>query len=162
MSDNSQHTELNGITEYTAALDTLCGLAQRNLCLFEKDYEHLGFNSANRYEVLRAFLLADPANRLYLLAHDTSHLVKYCPRVMMLLQQFSHSMYIHLTPDHLRNITEPFAVADDQHYVRRFHFDTPRGILALEDAEGARMLHARFLELWSASRPGASATTLGL
>jgi hypothetical protein len=157
-----QHTPLTGNTDYVAALDTLCGLAQHELIVFENNYENTGFNSEARYDVLRAFLLANPNNRLHLLAHSTAHLVQYCPRVMLLLRQFAHSMQIHQTPPHLQQVSEPFAVADQTHYVRRFHFDDPRGILAQNDPEGARMLHSRFLEMWSASHPGASANTLGL
>ncbi len=162
MSDVPEHTALNGMVDYMVALDTLCGLAQRSLYLFEKDFDGIGFNSEARHDTLRAFLLANPMNRLHLLAHDTGPLVKNCPRMMMLLRQFSYSMHIYRTPDHLRRVSEPFAVADEQHYVRRFHFDDPRGMLARHDAEGARTLQSRFLEMWSVSRPGASATTLGL
>lgn len=157
-----QHTRLDGIADYSAALDTLCGLAHRELCLFEKNYDGLGFNSAARYETLRGFLLASPSNRLLVLAHDTGYLAAQCPRMMMLLRQFGSSMSVHRTPAHLQQISEPFAVADSMHYVRRFHFDDPRGILAQHDPEYARMLKSRFTEMWSASQPAISATTLGL
>jgi hypothetical protein len=162
MNDPSQHTALQGTADYINALDRICGLAQRSLYIFEKDFEDIGFNSEARYETLRVFLLANPMNRLHLLAHDTGPLVQRCPRMMLLLRQFSYNMQIYRTPEHLRRVSEPFAVADELHYVRRFHFDDPRGILACDDAEGARTLQSRFLEMWSNSRPGAAATTLGL
>lgn len=157
-----QHTGLNGIADYTAALDAICGQARHNLYLFEKDYDGLGFNSEARYETLRRFLLASPNNRLYVLAHDTHYLATLCPRMTMLLRQFGSSMFIHRTPPHLQQISEPFAVADDAHYVRRFHFDDPRGILALHDPENARTLKSRFLEIWEASHSAVSPTKLGL
>jgi hypothetical protein len=157
-----QHTMLDGNADYIAALDTLCKLAQHELIVFEKNYENTGFNGEARYDTLRTFLLSNPNNRLLLLAHSTAHLVQHCPRIMMLLRQFAHSMYIYQTPPHLQQVSEPFAVADQRHYVRRFHFDDPRGLLAQNDPEGARMLHSRFQEMWGASHPGASATTLGL
>ena len=160
--DTLQHTKLDGIAEYTAALDTLCRLARRNLLLFEKNYEDLGFNSEARYETLHHFLLANPANRLLVLANDTHYLSTLCPRMMMLLRQFGGSMFIHQTIASLNHVTEPFAIADDAHYVRRFHFDDPRGILAQHDPENARALKSRFMEMWSASRPAVSATKLGL
>lgn len=158
----SEHTALDGNADYLAALDQLCGLAQRELVVFEKNYENTGFNSEARYNTLRSFLLASPNNRLLLLAHSTTHLVQHCPRVMLLLKQFAHSMHIYQTPPHLQQVSEPFAVADQTHYVRRFHFDDPRGIFAQEDPQGARTLHANFMEMWQSSHPGASATTLGL
>ena len=157
-----QHTHLDGIADYVAALDTLCKLAQRNLYLFEKDYDGTGYNTEARYETLRNFLLASPAHRLFVLAHDFRYLSTMCPRMMMLLRQFGASMFIHQTPKNLQHITEPFSVADDAHYVRRFHFDDPRGILAQHDPEKARALKSRFLEMWASSHPAVSTTRLGL
>ena len=162
MSDGLQHTKLDGTADYIAALDTLCGLAQRSLYVFEKNFEDIGFNSEVRYNTLRRFLLASPVNRLHLLAHDTGTIVRHCPRLILLLGQFSHSMHIYQTPKHLLHLTEPFAVADESHYVRRFHFDDSRGILAQNDAEGARILKSRFMEMWASSHPSVSANTTGL
>lgn len=162
MNNELQHTPLSGLAEYIAALDTLCGLAQRSLYIFEKNFEEAGFNSAARQETLRHFLLANPANRLHFLAHDTRSAAQYCPRLLALLRQFSHNMHIFQTPKHLLHLSEPFAVADESHYVRRFHFDDPRGLIARNDPENARALKSQFEEMWAASRPGVTATTLGL
>jgi len=82
--------------------------------------------------------------------------------MMMLLHQFGTGMFIYQTPKHLQHITEPFSVADESNYVRRFHFDDPRGILALNDPEKARVLKSRFLEMWTSSHPAVSTTKLGL
>ncbi|OGT29464.1 MAG: hypothetical protein A3K00_02685 [Gallionellales bacterium RIFOXYD2_FULL_52_7] len=160
--DALQHTHLDGIADYTAALNALCKLAQHNLYLFEMDYDGLGFNSEARYETLRHFLLANPSNRLFVLAQDTHYLSTRCPRMMMLLRQFDNRLFIHQTAKHLLHITAPFCVTDNAHYVRRFHFDDPRGLLALNDPEHARMLESLYLEMWAESHPAASATTLGL
>jgi hypothetical protein len=157
-----QHTALNGIADYVDALDTLCGLAQHSLFIFENDFDNLGFNSEARFNTLRHFLLSSPNARLHLLAHDSQQLVRFCPRVMILLRQFSQQMHIYQTPINLRHLSEPFSVADERHFVRRFHFDDVRGIFAQNDPEGARLLKARFEEMWESSRPSASATTLGL
>lgn len=160
--DTLKRTSLEGITEYTAALDTLCNLARHSLLMFEKNFEGLGFNNEARYETLRRFLLANPANRLLVLAHDTRYLSTMCPRMMMLLRQFSARMFIHQTHATLGHITEPFAIADEMHYVRRFHYDDPRGILAQHDPENARVLKSRFTEMWSTSPQEVHATKLGL
>ncbi len=162
MSNDLQHTALNGTADYIAALDTLCGLAQRSLYVFEKDYAEAGFNAVARHDILRRFLLASPANRLHLLTHDTRSATQYCPRLTLLLRQFSHNMHIYQTPKHLLHLSEPFAVADEAHYVRRFHFDDPGGLFAQHDPENSRALKAQFEEIWAASRPGVTATTLGL
>lgn len=157
-----QHTHLDGIADYTAALDTLCQLARHNLYLYERDFEGLGFNSEARYETLRHFLLANPSNRLHLLAHDTHYLAALCARMNILLRQFDSRMFIHRIPQNLAQSTEPFGVADGTHFVRRFHVDDPRGLLAINDPAGAGTLQSRFLEMWSKSHPAVSVTTLGL
>jgi hypothetical protein len=163
MSDNTiQHTRLDGINAYSDALDKLCKLAEHNLYLFEKNYDGMGFNTEARYSTLRNFLLASPGHRLFMLAHDTRWLSTGCPRMLMLLRQFGASMFIYQTPKYLQNITEPFSVADDAHFVRRFHFDDPRGIFGINDPGTARVLQSRFLEIWSASHQGISSVTLGL
>ena len=163
MSDDAlQHTKLEGIVDYTAALDTLCKLAQRNLYFFEKNYDGIGFNSEARYMTLRNFLLASQSHKLYVLTHNTHYLSTLCPRMMMLLEQFGSSMFIHRTPPNLQYISEPFSIADDSHFVRRFHFDDPRGILGQNDPEGARTLKSRYMDMWAASQSGVSATRTGL
>jgi hypothetical protein len=156
------HTRLDGTKEYIAALDTLCELARHNLYLFEKDYDGLGFNTEERFEALRRFLLASPANRLFVLAHDARYLSTSCPRMTLLLRQFDNRMHIHQSAKHLQHITEPFSVADNAHYVRRFHFNDPRGLLAQNDPQNARLLESRYLEMWENSHPAISTTTLGL
>ncbi|MFZ2542094.1 MAG: hypothetical protein WAW75_10040 [Gallionella sp.] len=157
-----QHTRLNGIVDYTDAIDKLCKLAADNLYLFEKNYDSLGFNNEARYTILKNFLLASPSHRLFVLTHDTRYLSTMCPRMMMLLRQFGTSMFIYQTPKHLQHITEPFSVADDAHFVRRFHFDDPHGILGVHDPENARALKSRFMEMWASSHPGISSTQTGL
>lgn len=164
MSDDSslQHTQFDGVADYISALDTVCASAQHTLNIFENSYEDIGFNSEARYDTLRHFLLTGPNNRLNVLAHNPQPLIRYCPRMMMLLREFGHNMSIYQTPKSLQSIAEPFAVADNVHYVRRYHFDDTRGLLARNDPEEARRLNSRFQEMWSSSRPCASGTTLGL
>lgn len=154
------HTHLDGIADYTAALDALCGLAHRTLYLFEKDFDGLGFNAEARYETLRHFLLSNPANRLYVLAHDMHYLSARCPRMMMLKRQFGPHVLIQQT--HQQHATAPFSVTDNAHYVRRFHFDDPRGIFALNDPEKAHELVSIYNEMWSKSHPSSSISTFEL
>jgi len=157
-----QHISFTSATDYVEALNTLCGLAKHNLMIFEKDFDNLGFNNEARFEVLRSFLLDNHNNRLQLLAHDTRPISQFCPRIMLLLRQFGHSMFIYQTPINMKHLTAPFAIADESHYVRRFHFDDTRGILALNDGEGARPLKSRFMEIWETSRPNTSTATFTL
>lgn len=160
--NEAQHTRFDGNADYIAALDTICSAASHSLFIFEKNFEDIGFNSEARYNTLRHFLLANSRAQLRLLTHETQYLSRNCPRMMMLLQQFGHNLSIHRTPQHMHQFTEPFAVADESHYVRRFHFDDTRGILAKDDPQGARSLKSQFEEMWTASQPAVSASVLGL
>jgi hypothetical protein len=148
--------------DYAAAIDKLCKMAEHNLYLFEKDFDRLEFNSEERYNILRSFLLSSPVHKLHILAHDTCYLSTKCPRMMNLLQQFSGNMFIYQTPKNLQHIAAPFSVADDEHSVRRFHFDDARGMFAIQDSASAHVLKARFMEMWASSHPAPSSTRLGL
>lgn len=158
--ENSTSTHLDGIADYSSALDTLCKLAQHSLMLFEQDLEGMGFNSEARYESLRRFLLGGRNNRLRVLVQDAQYLANACPRMTMLLRQFDDRIAIHRSTK--LQTTDPFCVADSAHYARRFHFDDPRGLLVTNDPENARLLESRFDEIWENSRPAMSTTTLGL
>lgn len=163
MSDGTlKHVQLDSLADYIAALDTLCKSAVHTLYFFEKDFVNIGFNSEARIETLRHFLLANPNNRLQLLAHDTRPISQYCPRLINLLRQFGHNMFIFQTPKNLQHLTEPFATADESYFARRFHFDDTRGILGKNDGEEARRLKSRFNEMWLVSQPNASTATTRL
>lgn len=157
-----QHTALSGMAEYVVALDALSDRAQHSLFIFDKNFVDIGFNDAARHDILRRFLLANSANRLHMLTHDVRAATQYCPRLMLLLRQFSHNLHIYQTPAHLLHQSEPFAVADELHYARRFHFHDPRGLIAIHDPEHARALKSKFEEMWALSRVGITATQLGL
>lgn len=80
----------------------------------------------------------------------------------MLLRQFGHNMFIYQTSKQLHHLAEPFAIVDGTDYVRRFHFEDSRGMLALNDATGTLGLKSRFLEMWEVSGATASTSTFTL
>jgi hypothetical protein len=156
-----RHTRLEGIAQYSAAIDTVIAKAQRRIRVFDRNLENIGFNTPGRQELLRSFLLARRVNHLDIVVHDTGYLSRNCPRMLLLLRQFSHGVSIHQTHAHMQGVYDPF-VADGEHYVHRFHFDDSRSLLALDDPQEARNLNDRFDELWDASFPAVFATTIGL
>lgn len=157
-----QHARLEGISEYIAAIDAVLAQARHAVRVFDSNLEGIGFDSRVRYELLKAFLLQDRGNRLHIVVHDTAYLAQGCPRMVTLLREFSHGMQINQTETHAKAAYDPFVVADDRHYVHRFHLDHPRALMGLGDPAGARVLLQRFEELWGNSLPAISATTLGL
>ena len=53
-------------------------------------------------------------------------------------------------------------IADDAHYVHRFHYEQPRAELVLNDHKLTQPLLYRFEEIWHASTLAVTATTIGL
>ena len=157
----SQHTPLLGDAEYEAALDTALAKAQRSIRIFEHTLGR-GYNSPQRFELLRRFLLASRRNRLQIVAHEPQTIDRNCPRILNLLRLHSHSISIHETHSNAKSVYDPFTVVDDHSFVHRFHFDEMRGLLALDDPIGTHTLAERFDEIWEASSPTVSATTIGL
>lgn len=156
------HTQLNSTADYTQALDTLIEQARRRLRIFDYNLEDGGYSTLRRYELLRSFLLASRSNRLEIVLHDLDYLTRFCPRILTLLKQFSHAVSINETTSQAKNVFDPFVIADEACHIHRFHYDAPRALLALNDIEGSHVLSKRFEEIWAASAPAMSATTLGL
>lgn len=153
---------LDGNQAFITALDTLCGIAQQNLYLFDKDFAQQGFNSVTRFEILYRFLLASTTHRVYFLVHDARYLTTQCARLEILIKQFGAAIAIHQLPKNLQHLSESFAVADTDHCLRRFHFHAPEGVLELHQASQARAYQGRFLEMWASSAAALNATKLGL
>ena len=159
---NEQRQMLNGERDYEAAIDRVIDAAQNTLHIFDDDLANGGYSSLKRYDALNTFLRKSGKNRLLIVLHDTDHVSAYCPRLMNLLKTHSHAMAIHKTVEHARIASDPFIVADELHYVHRFHYDGARSLLALHDPAGARQIEDRFQQLLEASHPAVFATTLGL
>jgi len=137
-------------------------MAKSTLYFFDKNFDGLGYNSTGRHLILRDFLLGNPMRRLYLLAHDPHYLSTRCPRMLDLLHRFGQGVFFYQTLPSLHHISAPFAIADGEHLVRKFHFDDPRGLLATHDSASAQALKTRFMEMWAASHPATSVTRLSL
>ena len=158
---NPRHSPIFGKTEYEAAIDTILQKASSTIRIF--DYT-LGndYNSSRRVEWLTQFLLASRRNSLQIVVHDTQPMDRNCPRILNLLRTYGHSIGIHETHATAKSVYDPFVVVDDCCFVHRFHFDELRGLLAQDDPIGTHPFIERFTEIWEASSPAVSATTLGL
>lgn len=156
-----ERTPLLGMRDYAEAVDAVIERAMGRVRIFDRA---LGreFNTPERTAKLRRFLLASPANRVLIAVHEVGNAHRDCPRLVELLRRFGHGVFVHRTQTPARGVYDPFCVVDGSHYARRFHFDTPRGVLALNDAEASTELVRRFDEIWECSRSGVSGTTLGL
>jgi hypothetical protein len=147
---------------FQAAVERLLEQPGRELRVFDPDGAALLLNDAPRIERIERFLLASRTRRLYLVLHDTEHLTRQCPRMLALLRRFAHAIQINRTDETIRELQDAFLVLDSLHFVRRPVSQFFRGAMALGDDTEALAMRGRFMEIWAASYPAVSGTTVGL
>ncbi|MGH8686395.1 MAG: hypothetical protein ACREVQ_01650 [Burkholderiales bacterium] len=158
----TQYRQFETEAEYQHAVDQLLAAPGRELRVFDPDLSALKLNTADRVERLQQFLAASRTRRLFLAVHETDYLTKYCPRMLALLARYAHAIQVQRTHEEIRNIQDSFLVIDQSHYLRRPVAQFFRGALGLHDDTEALAMRGRFQEIWSASYPAVSASTLGL
>jgi hypothetical protein len=147
---------------FQASLERLLTQPGRELRVFDPDGAALRLNDATRIEILERFLLASRTRRIYLVLHNIDHVTRQCPRLLTLLRRFSHAMQINRTNEEIREVQDAFLLLDSVHYVRRPVAALFRGAMGLGDENEGQALRGRFGEIWSASYPAVSSTTIGL
>ncbi len=147
---------------FQSAVERLLEQPGRELRVFDPDGAALRLNDPVRIQRLEKFLLASRTRRLYLVVHRTDHLTRQCPRLMTLLRRFSHAMQINRTQEEIREVQDAFLLLDSMHYARRPVSTLFRGAIGLGDENEGQALRGRFAEIWAASYPAVSATTIGL
>lgn len=157
----SGERKLSGVVAYEDALDELIAQATHTVRIFDR---HIGgaFNTPRRFELLRRLLLANRTNRVRIVLHETANIVRDCPRLMILLKQFSHGLAVHQTLPAARRVYDPFAIGDSVRFVHRFHYNDIRGAATAGDIVATQTLLKRFDEIWQASAVAITATTAGL
>ena len=156
----SQH--FTSLAEYRQGVDAVVAQVRHTLRLFDFDMHEGGWNSPPRYAHLKQFLLASPHNRLHIALHNVDYVNRNCPRMMRLLREHSYAVFIHQTNPEARSIFDSMLIADEVHYVHRFHYEQPRGEHVLNNPDQTQGLLQRFNEIWHASTLAVPATTLGL
>jgi hypothetical protein len=158
----TEYARFEGESEFQQALERFLVQPGRELRLFDPDLKALRLNSPERIAQLDAFLRGSRTRRIYIVAHSTEHLARHCPRMLGLLKLFNHVIQINRTHEEIRNLQDSFMVLDAQHYLRRPVATYFRGAIGLHDETEALAMRSRFQEIWSASYPGVSSTTVGL
>ena len=150
------------IAEQVEAIDQIVERARARLCVFDVDLSQGGWNAAARTERVAAFLRRGRGARMELIVHDPRWLEQSCPRMIALLKTYGHALTVYRTGPDARSAMDPLVIADDRHFLHRFHVDGARAALALDAPAAARPLVARFEEIWATGEPGLSGTVLGL
>jgi hypothetical protein len=154
--------ELHTLAEQAAAIDTLIGLAQQHIRVFDQDLSQTGWNSVARADSLASFLRQVRGRRLDIIVHDTRYLESACPHMVNLLRNYGHALTIYQTGPEGKVATDPLLIVDGRHYLHRFHFEQPRAALGIDQPEQTKPLASRFDEIWATGEAGLSGTVLGL
>lgn len=154
--------EFHTLADYQTALGALIAGVQWRLRFYDATLEKGGFNTALRYEQLRAFCLVSPQRRIEILLDEPTHVQTQCPRLMNLLRDFSHVVEIRQIESDSERPAYGFALGDRSAWLKRFDKDALPGLWVHEDAAGAVLLHQEFEQLWQRAIPNVSASPLGL
>ena len=147
---------------FQAAVERLLERPGRELRIFDPDLSGLRLNLPDRISRLQRFLNASRTRRIYIAIHDTDYLAKYCPRMRDLMARYAHAIQVQQTDEEIRELQDAFFVLDARHYVRRPVARFWRGAIGIDDESEALSMRSRYLEIWAASYPAVSPTTLGL
>ena len=158
---HAQYRRFQGMREYEALIDQLIPQTQSRIRIFDRSLSRV-YNSPERHELLRQFLLANRLNRLLIVLHEVDTLDRQHPRMFRLLEQFSEAVSIRRTLQAAKHLYDPFVIFDASHYLHRFHYDHLRAAQGLNDIVGTQQLLDRFSEIWETSAPAVSPTVTGL
>jgi hypothetical protein len=157
-----QYEQFEDEETFQQAVDRLLEQPGRELRVFDPDLSGLRLNLPDRISRLQRFLTVSRTRRIYIAIHDTDYVAKYCPRLRDLLTRYAHAIQIQQTDEEIRLLQDAFLVLDANHYVRRPVARFWRGAIGIGDESEALSMRARFFEIWAASYPAVSPTTLGL
>jgi hypothetical protein len=160
--DDAVYERFDTSEDFQAAVDRLLEQPGRELRIFDPDGVALRLNDPGRIGRLERFLQASRTRRLYIVLHDVNHVQRQCPRMMSLLARYSHVIQINRTHEEIRELQDAFMVLDSVHYLRRPVAAFFRGAIGLADENEALAMRGRFNEIWAASYPAVSSTTVGL
>ncbi|HVE51559.1 MAG TPA: hypothetical protein VNG69_18295 [Casimicrobiaceae bacterium] len=156
-----KETRLATVAQQADAIDELITSAQSKLCVFDRDLVATGWNTSLRARNLEAFVRKRGA-RLSIIVHDTRYLESACPRVVDLLKVYGHAIEVRRTGTEARAAADALVIADEAHYLHRYHVDQPRATLAIAMPAQAKPLVARFEEIWSSGERALAGTVTGL
>ena len=153
---------IDGNVDAIKAIDEVIAKAATTLRIFDYSLDNRGFNSPERFEALRQFMLRSRANEIQIVLHNTDALERDCPRLLMLLRQFPTGVRIHRATGVAQQAQDPFIIADQMHFWHKLHYQHPRSVLTLNSHFDTKPLLDRFDEIWECSEFAVSASAIGL
>lgn len=150
------YQRFDGEANYRAAIDFVLAQARSSLQIFDTDLARMQLATPERTALVTRFLTSNIAPQLQIVVRDnngTSDIGQRLPKVMDLLERYSHLFSIRQAPDNLMHLADCHVIADGLYCVRRFHIDHPRGALISGDPAEILPWSQRFDELWELSKP---------
>jgi hypothetical protein len=147
---------------FRAAIDLTLTSAQREIRVFDRDLAHMGLSDRMHAELLINFLKGGRSRRLRIVVHDTDWIERNAPRLLSLLRLHSYAIEVRRTPEHLRELTDCWMLADEASGAIRYHADHARGELIAHSPADVQAWWQRFDELWEASEPCSPGSVTGL
>src|SRR5438477_11991431 len=102
--DEATYERFDTSAGFQGAVERLLALPGRELRIFDPDGASLRLNDPARIALLEAFLRASRTRRIYLVVHQTDHLLPQCPRFRGLIARYSHMLQIYRTHEHIREL----------------------------------------------------------
>ncbi len=152
--------EFSSRKDFETRLQLCFSSAQFRLQLFDANFALWQLGSSQTDLQLRRLLSTN--GRIQLITHDPHYLQREQPRFLRLLTDFSHAVECRVTGRHVRQLSDSFCIADEQHMVRRFHQDHIRGVASTGNPEDFFIQTQRFEALWQESIPGLHVSVTGL
>lgn len=151
--------------DYRQGLQRLLSLVQHNLSIFDGSLERLHLDKPETIDQLRAFLAAAPqahAPRLRMVLRQTARLNQTHPRLIRLLERYSHSFKIIEVTPQLAHLKDGLLLADGRHGLICFHEDQARAKLLLDEPDALAPYVQRFESLWHEGGTAYVSTPVGL
>lgn len=155
-------TLITSWSDYQLALDQILALPGQQLMIYDQDLLGMKLESAARMGALTCILQHSKQSALRIALRDGNPLRTQQPRMLNLLTRFTHKVFAHETPEHLKHLRDSMLLLDNQHALIRFDRDQPRGKLLVDEPEEVAAYFKRFESIWAEGGDCISASTLGL
>lgn len=155
-------TMITSWSEHDLALDTVFGLAERSIRIFDADLSLLKLELPERIEKLRGFLTSGISHTLQIVVRNPDVLFRNNPRLIQLLTYHSHNMGIFSTPEHLANLNDNMLIADGRHALIRFHADHVRSKIIVNNPAECQPYEVRLNDIINEGCTPIGASPLGL
>jgi hypothetical protein len=153
---------LETLIEYRQAFDRVLAATRQHLRIYDQDLRELALDTPQRIDALRNLCLSGPSRRIEILLRDWATVRDRQPRLMGLLQNFSHVLEIRQEGTVVEAPMEAYVLGDDRVILTRPHRDSAASLLHFEDPLSCRAHIQTFSQLWQRSEGPLAAHPLGL